>query len=334
MAPWDVYMHRKTEKHNENSTRLPIRPMQIPADMRTVKIDPSKLGPGFVPEETVEFKEAVVAYFDVLGFSQKKDLKDVEMTLLDFVGALALPAIVFKNIRFSVFSDCAFVAAPRASSGDLLAAVRYAFTQWSADSVPVRGGIAIGSYREMSVVALKLRPNLLGSIFAGSAVTEAVRHESSGVGALLFASDECAEFYKSHHKEPIFYQPGARVIEWSDDESVLYWFVGVSLLRLLKVLSIENGIKHSATPHLLSNVMYCLAATGSPRLRLVVLSLLSLPKLNPQSREVAISLLGIRDPDDFQLFQELIDEWLSNNTRAKTLERFADFDSSIPGSLY
>lgn len=314
--------------------KLPIRPWQIPTNAITKGKSASlEMSLDVIPEETIEFPVAITAYFDVLGFSHKKDAKDIEMTLNDFAGPLVIAAHAFSNIRFNIFSDCAFVTASLDNAAQLLSSIRFAFIQWAADSILVRGGIALGSYREIHGAVLRIAPrNFFGNFFAGSAITEAVKLEGSGTGALLFASDECAEFYREKCREPLFYRPGAKIIGWSDDESKLYWFVGVSLLRLLKMLSTPDGLRHPATPHLLSNINYSLEATDGS-LKPLVLSILSWPKLDRRAREEALGLLGIKDPDDFKPFQESIDRWLHDEKAIRLLVTFANFDSSIPGSI-
>jgi hypothetical protein len=287
---------------------------------------------GISKQQTIEFPESVTAYLDVLGFSNKKNAKDMEMVLLDFAGPLVIVANTFGNIRFNIFSDCAFVSTSIENAAPLLSAIRFSFTQWVADSILVRGGIALGSYKEIHGALDEIIPrNLFGSFFAGSAVTEAVRLEGSGTGALLFASNECAEFYRMEYGEPLFYRPNARVIGWSDSGRSLYWFVGVSLLRLLKILSTDDGLRHSATPHLLSNINYSLEV-GDDTIRLEVLGILSWSKLSKKVKEAAIGLLGIKD-QDFRRFQKNIDDWLSDEKAIKLLTVFANFDSGIPGSL-
>lgn len=311
--------------------KLPIRPWQLPSN-GIIKRDASQISRLAVPEQTIEFQEAITAYLDVLGFSHKKSAKDMEMVLQDFAAPLVISANFFRNIRVNIFSDCAFVTTSIENAAPLLSLIRYAFTQWTADSILVRGGIALGSYKEIHGTLNEIAPrNLFGSFFAGSAVTEAVRLEGSGTGALLFASNECAEFYREKYTEPPFYRPGARVIGWSDRAETLYWFVGVSLLRLLKVLSTEDGLRHSATPHLLSNVRYSLEASNEA-IKLVVLAILSWSKLNQKAKEEAVGLLGIKG-QDFERYKKHIDEWLSDEKAIKSLVTFANFDSGIPGSL-
>jgi hypothetical protein len=281
-------------KRDDSIAKLPIRPWHEHPTEHFIKLS-EIVQRGADKRQTIKFPESVTAYLDVLGFSHKKNAKDMEMVLLDFAGPLVNVADTFRNIRFNIFSDCAFLSSSIENAALLLSAIRYAFTQWAADSILVRGGIALGTYKEIHGTLDEIAPrNLFGSYFAGSAVTEAVRLEDSGTGALLFASNECAEFYRKEYGEPLFYRPNARVIGWSDNGGTLYWFVGVSLLRLLKILSTKDGLRHSATPHLLSNINYSLeAANGS--IRLEVLGILSLPKLNQKAKEAAIGLLGIKE---------------------------------------
>jgi hypothetical protein len=103
------------------------------------------------------------------------------MTLADFAGALFRLAEEFKHIRFHIFSDCAFLATSIEYAADLLSAVRYSFTQWISDSILVRGGLAIGSYKENRSGVQDFAPkNFSWSFFAGSGVVEAVRLEGAG----------------------------------------------------------------------------------------------------------------------------------------------------------
>lgn len=154
--------------------KLPIPPMKISGKIKKIPI--SKLTPGTIPEKSIEISEAVVAYLDVLGFSEKKDDEDIKLTLSDFSGPIALSANHYPEVRFNVFSDCAFIAASIEHAVDLLSAIRFAFTQWVADGILVRGGIARGTYKETYTIALEMTlKNFIGSLFSGSAVTAAAR---------------------------------------------------------------------------------------------------------------------------------------------------------------
>ena len=143
---WLKFMKENNENKNEEEAEFPIRPMGLPKDVEVKLIPVSEIESAIMPEKAIEFKEGIVCYLDIMGFSKKQTNEDLEMTLADFAGALVRPAEQFIHIRFHIFSDCAFLAASIENAKDLLSAVRYAFTQWISDSILVRGGLAIGSY--------------------------------------------------------------------------------------------------------------------------------------------------------------------------------------------
>jgi len=322
-------MTREFDKHYKNLKKLPIRPMKILGKIK--KIPTSKIMPGTISKKTIEIPEAVVAYLDVLGFSEKKNDEDIESTLFDFSGPIALSAIHYPEVRFNVFSDCAFIAASVEHGADLLSAIRFAFTQWIGDGILVRGGIARGTYKETYTVALEMTSkNFIGSLFLGSAVTAAVKIEGVGPGALLFTNEECAEFYNKQYGEPIFSLKDYKIIGWSDEDSSLYWFTGISFLRLLRLLSLKDGTKNLVTEKLLNNIRYSFNATDSLLPRFLVLAILSSPFITPEVRGKALGLLKIKDPDDFVPFKDVIDKWLSDKDKIKLLKFLADMDSSIP----
>ncbi len=107
----------------------------------------------------------MVAYIDILGFSQKKNVEEIRYSLLDFSGPLIIAAKHYNEIRVNVFSDCAFIASPLDKANDLLSSLRYAFKQWISDGVLVRGGIARGTYEETYGWLLAGAPkNFIGSL--------------------------------------------------------------------------------------------------------------------------------------------------------------------------
>lgn len=321
-------MRINLDKHDKNIRKLPIPPMKIPGKIVKVPISEIKLSNN--EDKSIEISNAVVVYLDVLGFSKKKDEEDIKLTLLDFLGPLALSAVNYPEIRFNVFSDCAFVSTSVENAADLLSAVRFAFTQWTADGILVRGGIALGTYKETYGVALDMTSsNFVGSLFSGSAVTAAVKLEGSGCGSLLFTNEKCAEFYDKKYGEPIFVLDNHKIIGWTDEDSVLYWFIGISFLRLLKLFSLKYGTNHPVAKILFNNIRYSFAATDSLLPQFLVLAILSLPTNTPEAREKALELLEIKDPDDFIMFKEIISEWLNDKDKVKLLKFFADSDSSI-----
>ena len=319
----------------EESTELPIPPMKLPKDMKVQLVPVSKIHSAIMPEKAIEFKDGIVCYLDVMGFSKKKTNEDVEMTLADFAGALVRPAIQFSHIRFNIFSDCAFLAAPLENANDLLSAVRYAFTQWVSDSILVRGGIAAGSYKENRSSVQDYAPkNFTWSFFAGSGVVDAVKLEGSGKGALLYSSDSCAEYFEKKYGEPIYTDGESKIIGWTKDFQYLYWYIGNSLLRLLKVLSTDKGEMHPAVTHYVANIKYALAAGDKDLIWILMLSLLSIPNLNVNARKKALKFLNIKNEEIFASYKPAIDDFIADKERIKMLVTFADFDTSIPGSIF
>lgn len=97
------------EKREDDFAKLPIRPWELPANGVIRRDVRSILNQEVVPQQEIGIPEAITAYLDVLGFSHKKSAKDMEDTLRDFAGPLIVTAYAFRNIRFTIFSDCAFV---------------------------------------------------------------------------------------------------------------------------------------------------------------------------------------------------------------------------------
>ena len=315
-------------KSKINQKKLQIQPFQIQGI--TKKIPISKIKSGKNKDKSISISDSIVAYIDILGFSDKKDDKDIEMCLLDFSGPLTLSASHFPNVRFNVFSDCAFVATDIEYASDLLSAIRFAFSQWISDGLLVRGGVAIGSYNETQSFAQDIAPrNYIGSLFAGSAVTTAVKLEGMGDGAFLFTNEKCAEFYYEKFNETIFSTKNNIYIGWSDKDSTLYWFTGISFLRLISILSLKGKKRDSVIEKLLNNIMYVLCATDSYIPWFLILAILSSTTITSEVRKKAIELLEIKDPEDFIPFEKLIDEWLIDSKKLDILKSLADSDSSI-----
>lgn len=325
-------MTRNVDRRNENIGKLQIPPITIPA--KDKKIPVSEVGSSKIQEKSISIPKAIVAYIDILGFSGKKDDEDIETSLLDFSGPLAVAASCFVKVRFNAFSDCAFISTYQEDATTLVGALRFAFDHWIADGILVRGGVAMGAYSETKSVAITAASdNFVGSLFSGSAVTTAVKLEASGCGALLFTNEETAEFLFDKYKEPIFTFGNSQVIGWSDDDSSLLCFTGISLLRLLKLLSTKDGTTHPVVGILLNNLRYSFTAAANRLLPWsLVLALLSSPARAAEVRKKAIELLGIEDPGDFDPLQEVIDKWLAKRQEMELLEYLADSDSSIPVS--
>lgn len=316
-------------KKSLKKLKLPIKPFKLKG--KIIKIPISKIKSGKKP--TIEIKKAIVVYVDVLGFSKKTNVKDIENTLLDFAGSLATIADTFQKIRFNVFSDNAFLATSQSNARDLISALRYSFQRWCSNGILVRGGIAIGDYREFSSVAIASTPsNFIGNHFAGSAVIEAVKLEANPHGAFIFTNKKCANFLAKNFGEPVFvFDNSSMIIGWSDEDSALFQFTAISFFRLLRVISQKNNKLNSIKTKLIKNILYAKLQATKYYIPVVFLSILSLPSINPRIKNKACAILKIKDPDDFEFYDELIKIFLAKNMQElEILKAIVKNDSSIP----
>jgi hypothetical protein len=287
----------------------------------------SDLKPGI--EKTLEIKEAIVAYLDILGFSKKRD-REIEACLVDFPGALVLISMQYPNVRFNVFSDNAIVAADMKEAKDLIAVVRHAFGRWSSNGILVRGGMALGSYFEFKSDAISIaRSNFRGYLVSGSGVAKAVKLEDSKPAALLFANKECADLLAHKYGEQISGLGSHYIVAWSHDKDALYWFSAISLIRLLRLLSAKETKYVSIKKKLLYNIKCSIAWDNSGFVYAIMLAILSAPSTNAKAKVKVCKWLGIKQ-DSFVRYREPIKEWLKDRRRLSFLEALADLDSSMP----
>jgi len=310
---------------------LPISPMKLKGEIANVPISAIKVS----LEKSIEFNDAVVAYLDILGFSKKKDDEDIKLCLLDFSGPLIVASREFNSVRFNIFSDCAFVSSSQNNADHLLSALRFAFRQWISDGILVRGGIAKGTYCEMSSAAQKIASNnTISSIFSGSAVFTAVKLEGSGNGALLFTNDECARFYNKNYGEPIYSLEDQKIISWSDNKDVLFCFAALSFLRLLKIIStlVESEIPKSICNKLMNNIKYSRAASSDIYFPWLIISpILSSPIVSKELRGKILELFNTKEENIYEFDKKIINKWFDRDD-IKLLFAIADMDSSIPPS--
>lgn len=275
--------------------------------------------------------EAVVAYLDIMGFSEKRCEKDRAGSQFDFAGALRSASRAYHRVRFNVFSDCAFLCSQSKNANHLLSAVRYAFTRWLADGVLVRGGIAMGDYSEVEPRGRPETDNFVCDLFHGTGVVKAARLEHKGDGALLFTNKETALVYAKKYHEPIFSLNGRPILGWSDDEEELWRFSALSLIRLLRLLSRSDTPNPDVLKHLCSNIRYSCNMAEGPRM--VSLLLLSRQGIDGGVRKKTIRLLGI-PRIAFRRYRKWIDEMLAEPEGLgglESVEALATADSSIPG---
>ncbi len=312
--------------------KLPIRPMQIKGEIKMVPVAELKSGK---MDTSIEISDAVVAFLDILGFSERKDDTDIENCLLDFSGPLILASRKYSDVRFNIFSDCAFVSSSQDNADDLLSSIRFAFAEWVSDGILVRGGIAKGTYREINSAAQKMASNnTVCSIFSGSAVVNAVKLEGNSPGALLFTNDKCAEFYNKNYGEPIFSLSELKIIGWSDEIGPLFCFAGLSILRLLKLLSLslDNESVRLLSLKFINNIQFSHAITSDKFFPWSIISIiLSSPVISPSIRKKFLNALKANEDDIYKLNKEDTDHWF-NRQDVQFLIASADMDSSIPTS--
>lgn len=313
-------------------SKLPISPMANSGAVQYIPL--SKITTGEIRKKSFSISNAVVAYLDILGFSQKKNQRDIKHCLLDFAGPLTVTLDKNPNLRGTVFSDCAFMSASEDNAADLLSSLRYAFKSWTADGVLVRGGMAIGKYNETQTHYLdKVRKNFISRLFYGSAVTSAVRVEELGQGALLFANEECARFYQQTFGEPIYSLGDKKIIGWSDEPNTLYWFAGVSFVRILRLLSLKGREIHSAITNLLNNVRYSLTVDPDTT-SFVIAVILSSPIASNGIRSKVRASLGIDIPEDSALWRTAGDWLKEHRANFAMLVAISDMDSSITSRFW
>ena len=190
-----------------------------------------------VSDLSISEENAIVGYFDILGYSFKTDCEDSKHSVLDFSGALLLVAKEYPHLKINVFSDNAFVYAKIENVKDFFAGIRFAFDKWVQNGVLVRGGIALGSYNEMGNERYgNTIPNFVESIFFGSAVCQAVRNEDSK-GPFLFVDKASATTINKFINEPVFQvESEVYCYAWSDNPHVLMRYIIMCFVRLLLAL--------------------------------------------------------------------------------------------------
>lgn len=147
-------------------------------------------------------REYIVAFIDILG-SQENSKVGVwnDYRALDFSNPVGILASCHSSINFSVFSDSVIISASSEQLADFWSVLSYLDSQWRADHIFTRGGIALGELRivEDSIDKMfsKLK-NYSGMRIYGSALNEAYNLENkSGPGAEFFLSEKFSHFVKN-----------------------------------------------------------------------------------------------------------------------------------------
>jgi hypothetical protein len=141
---------------------------------------------------------SLVAFVDILGTREMSRRNEFsELHALDFANPLGIMARHRTTFRTAAFSDSAIISVDEAEASVFVGVLSYLFTQWFADHVFVRGGIALGeiNWVEQPSVDAMFRSlhNFQFARVYGGALTEAVELErASGPWAICFVSEDAA----------------------------------------------------------------------------------------------------------------------------------------------
>lgn len=285
-------------------------------------------------KDSLVFEHGIVVFLDILGFSEKKDEDEIDRCFTDFPNPLIDASRKFRKVRFNMFSDCAILAADQKDAKDLISAVRSSFKYWIHDGILVRGGICLGAYLERTSVFYDTAPdNFRGFIVSGSGVAKAAKLEAEKPAALLFTDDDCANFLSSQFKEPIFRYGPHKTIGWADDVYTLQWFMGVSLVRALRLLSTKDNKYQHIIEKMFLNIKHCIDCDSGHYLFTLMLGTLSAPFVDPEAKKIVCDVFGIKDLY-FTKLKPAIDVLLNQADRLTYLELLADSDSSMPSYVH
>ena len=140
----------------------------------------------------------IAGFFDILG-TREAVLSDrfSDTESLDFAGPVGVAARLFPSMRFAVFSDSVIVSAESGSERDFLRATSLMYSNWSADLIYVRGGIAEGEMRwvdakELDRLFRSFKNFMFARVYGRGLVLAHELEQRSGPGAISFLTEKAA----------------------------------------------------------------------------------------------------------------------------------------------
>ena len=157
-------------------------------------------------------EEYIIAFIDILGSQNESEICTWnDYRSLDFANPVGIVAEHHPKLNFSVFSDSVIISAPTNELNNFWSVLSYLDTQWRADHIFTRGGVALGELRVVEHFTdnmfSKLK-NYSGTRIYGSALNEAYNLENrSGPGAEFFLSEKFSNFVKRQIENSVLHGP-------------------------------------------------------------------------------------------------------------------------------
>ena len=165
--------------------------------------------------------ERLVGYFDILGTKARvrKDRFD-DLEISDFATPPEIIAKQFPSFRLAAFSDSVLLSAPPSSALDFLRAINFMTTNWSADLVFVRGGVALGEIIWLDSISHERDlPNFTCARVYGKALVEAISLEhTSGPGIATFVSNNASALLEANVPGSILYAQSNVLVSLTQQE--------------------------------------------------------------------------------------------------------------------
>lgn len=163
---------------------------------------------------------ALIGFFDILG-TKEAVMTDrfSDLHALDFAAPASVAAQYFPSLRVAVFSDSVIISAEKGSEIDFVKAIALMYSQWWADFILVRGGIAFGDIRwvdyETSDKIFRNCSNLACARVYGKGLVLAYELEQrAGPGAIPYLTEQAAGIISKVNKNCVL--PGVSLmLSWA-----------------------------------------------------------------------------------------------------------------------
>jgi hypothetical protein len=172
--------------------------------------------------------DSLVAFFDILGTKElvkRGEFSDFHS--LDFANPVGLMALHYPKIRFAAFSDSVVVSCKAEDTEDFLSVLNLLCTNWFADFIFVRGGLAFGEIRWVDQVSVdkhfRTAENFAYARLYGSALVEAYElQERSGPGMVCFVSEAASRVLQDAISHVVLAGP-TNVLVWPTAKEIAYF---------------------------------------------------------------------------------------------------------------